>query len=137
MMFIWIACVISFLAFTIHTFVGDKEIRMIRPKLGIDSTLIEKWMMARAAWHWVSFDLLLIAGILLAVCLTEPVEWTPIFLKAFACCLFALGCIWLAVIAMSEKLKKKYINLGQWLLLWIIGLLVLIGAFMIENNIDS
>jgi len=134
MMYIWIACVISFLAFIIHTFIGDKEIRMIRPKLGIDATLVEKWMMARAGWHWVSFDLLLISGILLAICLTEPVSWTPWFLIALGCCILALGCIWLAVIAFSERLPKKYINLGQWLLLWLIGLLVIIGGNTLDVN---
>lgn len=48
-------------AFFLHTFMGDKELKILEPKdLENQNSFLEreKWTMARCGWHWVSFDLL-------------------------------------------------------------------------------
>ena len=54
------ANLLTLLAFVIHTFVGDKELKVNEPTEGNDENFQrrEKWTMARCGWHWVSFDLL-------------------------------------------------------------------------------
>lgn len=54
------ANILTLLAFFIHTFMGDKELKLIKPNFASDDNYqkIEKWTMARCGWHWVSFDLL-------------------------------------------------------------------------------
>ncbi|GET46447.1 hypothetical protein [Capnocytophaga felis] len=61
--FILIANILVFLAFVIHTFMGDKELKVNEPDKSDKSYLIkiEKWTMARCGWHWISWDLLLAA----------------------------------------------------------------------------
>jgi hypothetical protein len=57
---ILIANILTLLAFVIHTFVGDKELKVNEPTNETNDNFqkIEKWTMARCGWHWVSFDLL-------------------------------------------------------------------------------
>jgi len=51
---------LTLLAFVLHTFVGDKELKVNEPTAETDENFkkIEKWTMAICGWHWVSFDLL-------------------------------------------------------------------------------
>ena len=62
-LFIITANVLTLLAFVIHTFVGDKELKVNEPSSDTDESLQkrEKWTMARCGWHWVSLDLLFAA----------------------------------------------------------------------------
>lgn len=57
---ILIANILTLLAFVIHTFVGDRELKINEPTEETDGNFQkrEKWTMARCGWHWVSFDLL-------------------------------------------------------------------------------
>ncbi len=54
-----IANILTVLAFVIHTFVGDREIRILEPQETENENFQkqEKWTMARCGWHWVSFGL--------------------------------------------------------------------------------
>ena len=55
-----IANILTLLAFFIHTFMGDRELKIIQPSAEMDDWAAkqEKWTMARCGWHWISFDLL-------------------------------------------------------------------------------
>ena len=57
---ILIANILTLLAFVVHTFVGDKELKVNEPTNETDDNFQkrEKWTMARCGWHWISFDLL-------------------------------------------------------------------------------
>jgi len=56
---ILIANILTLMAFVIHTFVGDLELRKIEPTNVNDKSHSKRlyWTMARNGWHWVSFDL--------------------------------------------------------------------------------
>ncbi len=57
---ILIANILTILAFLIHAFMGDRELKIIEPANDIDNWAEkqEKWTMGRCGWHWISFDLL-------------------------------------------------------------------------------
>ena len=58
---ILIANILTLLAFSLHTFMGDRDLKIIQPAtdLIIGTEKQEKWTMARCGWHWISFDLFL------------------------------------------------------------------------------
>jgi len=102
-----IANILTVIAFFLHAFVGDKELKLIEPDDSRDKKYLkrEKWTMARSGWHWISVDLVLA-------------------LKILSVYFLVYGLAWLMGIAISKKFPLNYIKLGQWLLLWSISALV-------------
>ena len=116
---ILIANVLTLLAFFIHTFVGDRELKIIEPKDEEDENYLkrEKWTLARSGWHWISFDLLFASIGLGVINFTEFFENEKTLLQILS--VYFLGCaiVWLIGIGISKKFPKNYIKLGQWILL--------------------
>jgi len=124
------ANILTLLAFLIHTFMGDKELKIIQPTEGIDNwtNKQEKWTMARCGWHWVSFDLLFVSIGLALINFTDCFDNERVLLQILA--FYFLGCaiVWTITILISKPFEKNFLKLGQWLLLLIISGLIYWGT---------
>ena len=124
--FLLIANILTFLAFIIHTFVGDKEIRLIEPEKGIKKQAI--WTMSRCGWHWISIDLLLASIIIAMINFSNFFLHEQSILQLLTIYFAAYGFIWLFTIMISKSFPKNYLNLGQWMLLLGISALLYAGS---------
>ncbi len=123
---ILIANILTLLAFIAHTFVGDKELKIIEPLAENDEKYLkrEKWTMARSGWHWISFDLLFATIGLALINFTDFLENEKLLLQILAVYFLGYGVAWLIGITISRKFPNNYFRLGQWLLLWLISGLI-------------
>ncbi|CAM1361319.1 conserved membrane hypothetical protein [Tenacibaculum sediminilitoris] len=124
---ILIANILTLLAFFIHTFMGDKELKIIEPEDDPKHLKREKWTMARSGWHWISFDLLFASIGLGLINFTDYLENETLLLQLLAIYFFGYGVAWLIGITISKKFPKNYLKLGQWMLLWLISGLIYWG----------
>ncbi|WP_428742157.1 hypothetical protein [Tenacibaculum sp.] len=124
---ILIANILTLLAFLIHTFMGDKELKIIEPEDNQTYLKREKWTMARSGWHWISFDLLFASIGLGLINFTDYLENETQLLQLLAIYFFGYGVAWLIGITISKKFPKNYLKLGQWMLLWLISGLIYWG----------
>jgi len=127
---ILLANVLTLLAFIIHTFIGDQELRKIEPKFAKDENHQNRlyWTMARNGWHWVSFDLLFATIGISLISFTECFENEKLLLQILAIYFLGYGILWLIGITISKSFPKNYLKLGQWILLWLISGLIYIGT---------
>lgn len=127
---ILIASLLTGLAFLLHTFQGDKELRLIEinPEDDTKYQKQEKWTMARCGWHWVSFDLLFATIGLVIINFTAHLENEKLLLQILAIYFFGYGVAWLLSIAISKSFPKNFLVLGQWILCWIISGLIYWGS---------
>ena len=127
---ILIASLLTGFAFILHTFMGDKELKLIVPDLKNDPDFIkqEKWTMARSGWHWVSFDLLFATIGLGIINFTNFLENEKLLLQILAIYFLGYGIVWFITISISNSFPKNYLKLGQWILLWIISGLIYWGT---------
>jgi len=130
---ILIASILAFTAFFLHTFMGDKELRLIEPESGAEDNYEkqEKWTMARSGWHWVSFDILFAAIGMAVINFTDYLQNEIQLVRILAFYFFGYGIVWLIGIAISKNFPKNYIKLGQWMLLWVISGLLFLGAMQL------
>lgn len=126
---ILIANILTLLAFIIHTFMGDRELKIIEPESENDENHLkrEKWTMVRNGWHWISFDLLFATIGLGLINFTDFFESEKLLLQIVAIYFLGYGLVWLVVIAISKKFPNNYIRLGQWMLLLLISGLIFLG----------
>jgi len=124
-----IANILTLLAFFIHTFMGDRELKIIQPSEDTDNwtTKQEKWTMARCGWHWISFDLLFASIGLALINFTGFFENERTLLQILTIYFFGYSVAWGFTIFISKQFPKKYLKLGQWILLLVIGSLLYIG----------
>jgi hypothetical protein len=127
---ILIANILTLLAFVIHTFVGDKELKINAPQDQIDDNFqkIEKWTMARCGWHWVSFDLLFATIGLGLINFTNHFENEKTLLQILTIYFLGYAVVWTLTIAISKQFPKNYLKLGQWILLLLISGLIYFGT---------
>ena len=114
-----IANILTLLAFFIHTFMGDKELRLIEPKIANDEKNIkqEKWTMARCGWHWISFDLLFASIGLGLINFTDIFDSEKTLLQILIIYFSGYAFVWILTISISKQFPKNYLKLGQWILL--------------------
>ncbi|MEM1137764.1 MAG: hypothetical protein AAGI07_18135 [Bacteroidota bacterium] len=126
---ILIANILTFLAFVIHAFVGDKELKMNEPEIDKENNYqkIEKWTMARCGWHWVSFDLLFASIGLGLINFTDFFESEKELSQILAIYFFGYAVVWATVVIISKRFPRNYLKLGQWILLLIISGLIYYG----------
>lgn len=124
-----IANVLTLLAFFIHTFMGDRELKIIEPDSENDEKYLkqEKWTMARSGWHWISIDLLFATIGLGIINFTDFLESERLLLQILAIYFLGYGIVWLIGIGISRSFPKNYLKLGQWILLWLISGLIFLG----------
>ena len=127
---ILIANILTLLAFVIHTFVGDKELKINEPTEGTDENFQkrEKWTMARCGWHWVSFDLLFASVGLGLINFTDYFDNEKTLLQILTIYFLGYSIFWALTIAISKQFPKNYLKLGQWILLILISGLLFYGT---------
>ena len=127
---ILIANILTLLAFIVHTFIGDKELKVNEPKGEHDEDFQrrEKWTMARCGWHWVSVDLLFATIGLGLINFTSYFDNEQVLLKIIAIYFLGYAIVWALTIAISNQFPKNYLRLGQWILLLLISTLVFLGT---------
>ncbi len=125
-----IANILTLLAFFIHTFIGDKELKIIQPTNGTDNCAIkkEKWTMARCGWHWISFDLLFASIGLALINFTDVFDNEKTLLQILSSYFLGYSIAWAFTILISKQFPKNYFKLGQWILLFIISGLIYYGT---------
>ncbi len=126
---ILIANILTLLAFFVHTFMGDKELKIIQPDTGAEnwSKKQENWTMARCGWHWISFDLLFASIGLGLINFTSFFRDEVILLQILTVYFFGYGIVWLITILISKQFPKNFLKLGQWILLLAISGLIFWG----------
>lgn len=127
---ILIANILTFLAFVIHTFVGDKELKINEPTGETDENFQkrEKWTMSRCGWHWVSFDLLFATIGLGFINFTSYFENEKMLLQLLSIYFLGYAIVWALTIVVSKQFPKNYLKLGQWILLLLISGLIYYGT---------
>jgi len=127
---ILIANILTLLAFFIHTFIGDRELKSIEPNTDTDNwiTKQEKWTMARCGWHWVSFDLLFASVGLALINFTDFFDNEKTLLQILTIYFLGYTIAWAFTIVISKQFPKIYFKLGQWILLLLISGLIYYGT---------
>ncbi len=125
---ILVANVLALFTLIVHTFWGDKDLKVIEPK-DTDINKIEKWVMARGAFHIVSMDFLLATIGLALINFTDIFKETQNLLLQILAIYFLMYSIgFLIIVLISKQFPKNYLKLGQWLLLLIISGLIFWGS---------
>jgi len=124
-----IANTLTLLAFFIHTFLGDQELKIIQPSAGTEdwSAKQEKWTMARCGWHWISFDLLFASIGLALINFTDVFDNEKTLLQILSIYFLGYSIAWAFTILISKQFPKNYLKLGQWILLLVISSLLYLG----------
>ena len=128
--FLVAANVLVFLAFVVHTFMGDRELSLLEPAASSAEEGIakrEKWTMVRCGWHWISIDLLFATIGLGLINFTDFFKEEQAILRLLLVYFIAYGLVWLFVIFISKPFPQRMLKLGQWLLLWGIASLIYLG----------
>lgn len=125
------ANIFTLLAFVIHTFVGDRELKVISPALVNDADFQkrEKWTMARCGWHWISFDLFFATIGLGLINFTNHFENEKTLLQILTIYFFGYAVVWAFIIEISKQSPNNYLKLGQWILLLLISGLISFGTY--------
>lgn len=121
-----IANILTLLAFFIHTFMGDRELKIIQPSAEMDDWAAkqEKWTMARCGWHWISFDLLFASIGLALINFTDFFDNEKTLLQILSLYFLGYSIAWSFTILISKQFPKNYLRLGQWILLFVISGLI-------------
>lgn len=123
------ANILTLLAFIIHTFMGDKELKIIQPSTEVNKWVEkqEKWTMARCGWHWISFDLLFASVGLALINFTDYLYSEQTLLQILGIYFLGYSIVWAFTILISKQFPKNYLKLGQWILLLLISVLIYLG----------
>ena len=123
---ILIANILTLLAFVIHTFIGDQELKVNEPTNEADANFQkrEKWTMARCSWHWVSLDLLFATVGLAMINFTDYFDNERTLLQILSVYFLSYAIVWAFIIAISKQFPENYLKLGQWILLLVISGLI-------------
>lgn len=123
------ANILTLLAFFIHTFMGDRELKVLEPSVNTDdfTNRQEKWTMVRCGWHWISFDLLFASIGLALINFTDYFENEKTLLQILALYFAGYAIVWVVIILISKKFDKNFLKLGQWMLLLVISGLIYWG----------
>jgi len=126
---ILIANILTLLAFFIHMFMGDKELKVLQPPDNAEDFVNkqEKWTMVRCGWHWISLDLLFASIGLAVINFTNYLDCETTLLKIISIYFLGYAIVWIIVILISKKFDKNFIKLGQWILLLAISCLIYFG----------
>ena len=126
---ILLANILTLLAFFVHTFIGDKELKIIQPDTETENwrDIQVRWTMARCGWHWISFDLLFASIGLGLINFTDFFKHEVMLLQILAVYFFGYAIVWVIAITISKRFPKNYLILCQWVLLLVIAGLIFWG----------
>jgi hypothetical protein len=125
-----VANILTLLAFALHTFVGDKELKVNEPSNETEENhqRREKWTMARCGWHWVSFDLLFASIGLGLINFSNYFDHEKTLLQILTIYFLGYAIVWAMTILISKQFPKNFLKLGQWMLLLVISGLIYFGT---------
>ncbi|MDR6226250.1 hypothetical protein [Desmospora profundinema] len=129
---ILIAATLSGLAFLLHTFEGDREVKMFKPA-GVQNDgykMVEIWTMIRCGWHLISFDLLATSTLLFLILFTNIIIHEPFLLTLLGIYYIGYGTVFLITIAISKPFPWNYLRLWQWIFFYTIGGLIFWGIHL-------
>lgn len=126
--FIFIAGVLSLVAFFAHAFVGDKEYKILKPAENCPDKNKETWVQVRSGWHWVSVDLFFAGVLLLLLATTEIIKAKTEVLLLLSIYFFLCGVAWLCTVVFSRTNNKQIIVLGQWIFCFLMSGLIYFGG---------
>ncbi len=121
------AWLLSTAAFFAHTFMGDRELKVLSPEdKGNDSLKAQAiWTMGRAGWHWVSVDLLCTSFISGLSLFSSMIPHEETILGLVGGYFLIQGLVWIMVLTFSPPFAGRWLKLGQWILLWVIAALLI------------
>lgn len=124
------ASILTLLAFFLHTFAGDKELKVNEPTDALENDFQkrEKWTMARCGWHWISFDLLFATIGLGLINFTNYLHDEKTLLQILSIYFLGYAIVWAITVAISKQFPYNFLRLGQWMLLLVISGLLYVGA---------
>ena len=125
---ILIAGVLSLLAFVVHAFMGDKEHQRLKPDILSNDKIQEIWIQGRAAWHWLSVDLLLSGILLIIISTTELIEAKSEISFLLALYFLICGLVWFGALYFSKQKNQQFLSLGQWIFCFVMSGLIYFGA---------
>ncbi len=117
------------MAFVIHTFEGDRALKLITPT-GSDEKFQkhEKRTQARCGWHMVSFDLLITSVGLAIINFSDLLKSEKQILQIIATYYF----VWIISLLISKRFPNNLLKPGQWILLFAISGIIIWGANTIK-----
>lgn len=124
------ANILTLISFAVHAFVGDRELKIIEPQSEATDENFqqrEKWTMARCGWHWVSVDLLFATIALGLINFTNFFDNESVVLQLLTIYFLGYSVAWGLTILISKHFPGNYLKLGQWLLLFLICVLIYFG----------
>ena len=123
-----IAGILSLAAFFLHAFVGDREYRVLKPKSKKVVRHRYAWILGRAGWHWLSVDLMLSTVLLFLVVFTNVIQAKQEILFLLGIYFIVCGFAWLTTVIVSKDRTNQILVLGQWILCFTLGGLILWGS---------
>jgi len=124
---LFIAGVLSIIAFFAHAFIGDHEYRALKPNDESPQKHKETWVQARSGWHWVSVDLLFSGILLILISATDFIKAKPEIAMLLSLYFFICGVVWLIIVVISRNENKKIFILSQWIFCFVVSGLTFIG----------
>ncbi|MEL6675378.1 MAG: hypothetical protein AAFR61_24425 [Bacteroidota bacterium] len=120
-----IANALCLLAFGVHTYMGDQELRQLEPASSENTDGKRQiWTQVRCGWHWVSVDLLLATIGLSLLNFTSYFTHPDTIQQLLSLYFLAYAVVWAITIALSRSFSQNFLKLGQWgLLLLLAGLI--------------
>lgn len=129
-----LAALLILLACIVHTFMGDRELRQLRPERNPDviqgaNPHFSYWLTARCVFHMASVDLLA-SGVLILLIGLGVIPYSLPLALFIAGLYLAYLIAWLLVLRLSGASKRDYRQQGQWILFLLILVLLAAGILM-------
>ena len=125
---IFVAGILSLVAFFAHAFIGDKEYKALKPVENCPEKTKETWVQARGGWHWVSVDLFFAGVLLLLLATTEIIKAKTEISLLLSIYFFLCGAVWFCTVSFSKTNNKQILVLGQWIFCFLMSGLIYFGS---------
>lgn len=135
---VFIASIITLLAFIAHSFFGVKESLSLSPEAvsnkqntndqDTHSTLKRHWLQSMCAFQMITIDLLMLTIVLFLISLTQIISFEKHLTLALSSLFFLWGVAWLIQLVVLTKEKRDFIYLSQWAFWLICSALLYVGA---------
>ena len=129
------AGVITFLAFIVHTLVGNKEALSTAPgRLGNSTggagfgTIERNWVQSMCAFQLVTVDLLVLSVLLFTLGATDYINPKRQIALALAVFYVLWGATWLIQLVVLKRRGQDFLILSQWLFWFVCAVLIYWGA---------
>ncbi|KAL9644063.1 hypothetical protein ABK040_005530 [Willaertia magna] len=123
-----LANILTATTLVVHTIVGDADHCVIEPNekreenREIYHLKREKWTQSRCGLHWITAELILATAGMYTLNFTNYFEGHENFLKKLmSTCFLSISASWVATLLFSKPFPKRFLKLGQYSVLALIG----------------